>query len=420
MDTNRFTQVIQEQKKEFSSQQSVFFVKREKQKDVNITSYLAQVITGIRRCGKSTLAHMILQENDYAYVNFDDERLSGINASDLNNILEALYAIYGNFNNLLLDEIQNIDGWHLFVNRLLRSKMRIIITGSNSKLLSREIASHLTGRYIPIELFPFSFKEYLLANEFQLKELETTRNKGLIVNHFMNYIKTGGFPEVIKGEDKKKYVSNLFDAIVTRDIIYRYGIRHTRTFREIALYLTGSFSSEISFNRLKKIFYLGSVNTAKNYVEYLEEAWLFVSLPKFSFKKQESIRNKKLYLIDTSFAELAGESSTANTGKLLENIVMIHLLRNKQKYDYEIFYYKHNVEVDFVIYRAQRINELIQVAFSLEDEKTRTREIRALITATNYLKAKKLTIITMEQKDELQVNGHIIHVIPVAEWMLSF
>ncbi len=419
MESKNFRQILIEQQEELLLNKGASLVFRDKEREIDTQSNLAQIITGIRRCGKSTLAQMALMKLKYAFVNFDDERLNDLQPEDLNFMLEALYTVYGEFEYLLLDEIQNVEGWHLFVNRLLRNKIRVVLTGSNSNLLSREMATHLTGRYSIVELLPFSYGEYLKAKKLKLKSLDTTKGKGLAMNLFMEYLLNGGFPEVAGGENRKTYVANLFEAIVTRDIIYRYKIRHVRTFREISLWLTGNYGAEISYNRVKNIFSLGSENTAKNYVSYLEEAWLFISLSKFSFKKQESLRNRKLYLIDTSFADLAGESGSENTGRLLENVVMLHLLRNRLRHGYEVFYYKKNVEVDFLIYRQRNVHELIQVSLSIENKKTRDREIRALLTANRELKATKLTIITMNEEDKIEQDGMIINVIPVINWLLE-
>jgi len=419
MERNNFRQILLEQQAELSLANEETWIYREKENEIDTNSKLAQIVTGIRRCGKSTLAQMAFRKLKYAFVNFDDERLYELQAEDLNHLLEALYAVYGEFDHLLLDEIQNVDGWHLFVNRLLRNKIKIILTGSNSNLLSREMATHLTGRYAIIELFPFSFGEYLKANKQEQQIINTAKGKGLAMNLFMEYLVKGGFPEVVRGENRKTYVANLFEAIVTRDIIYRYKIRHVRTFREISLWLTGNYGAEISYNRIKNIFGLGSENTAKNYVSYLEEAWLFVSLSKFSYKKQESLRNRKMYLADTSFADLAGESGSENTGHLLENVVMLHLLRNRLRYGYEVFYYKKKVEVDFLIYRQRTVHELIQVSVSIENKNTRNREIRALVSASQELKATKLTIITMNEEDEIVQDGLIIKVKPIIKYILE-
>lgn len=417
MNKDDLRQVVEEQKSEIAIFNKAKLISREKVVDIDIRSNLAQIITGIRRCGKSTLALQVLKDKHFAYMNFDDERFLNFEAEKLNDLLESLYAVYGDFDHLLLDEIQNVEGWHLFVNRLLRNKIKIILTGSNSNLLSREMASHLTGRYSTVELLPFSFVEYLKAANLEVTDTVTARGRGLAIKYFSAYLTNGGLPEVVRGENRKTYVSNLFEAIVTRDIILRYKIRNERTFREIAMWLTGNFAKELSYNRIKSIFDLGSENTAKNYLGYLEEAWLFISLSKFSFKKQESLRNRKLYITDNSFAEITGESSSENMGRLLENAVMLHLIRYRTRNFYEIFYYKSRVEVDFVIYSGRKVRELIQVTLSLDNPKTRNREIRALIEAAQQLDCKKLTIITLDQSERIENNGQAIHVVPVIKWI---
>lgn len=417
MSNIELSRIVEEQKEEINYMDDEEWVLREKLPEINIESNLAQIITGVRRCGKSTLAWQALRHTSFAYVNFDDERFLNFRADKLNDLLEALYMVYGDFDYLLLDEIQNVEGWHLFVNRLLRNKIKIVLTGSNSNLLSREMASHLTGRYSAIELLPFSFNEFLAAKKVELPNTSTAKGKGLVAHQFINYLQSGGFPEVIKGENRTSYVVNLFEAIVARDIIFRHNIRNERTFREVAVWLSGNFAKELSYNRIKNIFGLGSENTAKNYVGYLEDAWLFISLSKFSYKKQESLRNRKLYISDTSFANLSGESSSENTGKLLENAVMLHLLRFRSKNLYEVFYYKTRIEVDFVIYAGRKVRELIQVSVSLEDRKTRNREVKSLMEASQELDCKKLTIITLNESETIEINDTTIRVAPVYNWI---
>ena len=333
-----FHQVIIEQKEEVDHRSDENLVKREFENRIDFSSQLAQIITGIRRSGKSTLAHQVYSNMNYAYINFDDERLMACTAEDLNLLLELLYQVYGDFKYLLLDEIQNIDGWSLFVNRLLRKKIHIIITGSNSRLLSVELATHLTGRFVSTELFPFSFKEYLLYKQFSLGP-QTTKEAGLLKGLYAEYTISGGFPEVVRGENLDSYITTLFEAIVTRDIVYRYNIRYIRTFRDIAVYLVNNFASELSFNRIKTVFELGSENTAKTYVSYLEEAYLTLTLPKFSFKKQEQLRYRKVYVTDPAFISVISDKFSRNSGRILENIVFLELRRRAVSENYEIFYF---------------------------------------------------------------------------------
>ena len=414
-----YKQIIAEQREEITVINKRGWVPRTKEKAIEINNPLAQIIIGVRRSGKSTLAHRALRGINYAYINFDDERLAGINSDQLNLLLEALYSVYGEFDHLMLDEIQNVEGWHLFVNRMLRSELKIILTGSNSKLLSSDMASHLTGRYSTVELFPFSFHEFLIAKGKEDIGAVTARERGLLNALYDEYSLNGGFPDIVEGQVSYNYISDLFVGIVTRDVIFRHNIRHIRTFRDLATYLTGNFASEISFNRLKNIFGLGSENTAKNYISYLEESYLVRCLPKFSFKKQESLRYRKIYLIDTAFSQVSGNKFTPDHGRILENIVFLELARNACENRYELFYYKKQYEVDFVIYSNRKVIELIQVTRSITDRKTLKRELRALLIAANELKAEKLTIITQDDHNVIHEEGKEIRVVSITEWLIN-
>ena len=310
----------------------------------------------------------------------------------------------------MLDEIQNVEGWHLFVNRMLRVDLKIILTGSNSKLLSSEMASHLTCRYSTVELFLFSFYEFLIAKGKENIGAITARERGLLSALYSEYSLNGGFPDIVENKASYNYISDLFVGIVTRDVIFRHNIRHIRTFRDIATWLTANFATEISFNRLKNIFGLGSENTAKNYISYLEESYLVRSLRKFSFKKQESLRYRKIYLIDIAFSQVSGNKFTPDHGRILENIVFLDLARNTRKKKFE---------VDFVIYSNRKVIELIQVAQSIADPKTLKRELRSLLIAAIELQAEKLTIITQNDRKVIHEEGKEISVIPIAEWLIQ-
>jgi predicted AAA+ superfamily ATPase len=366
------------------------------------------------------LVHLSLKDQNYAYVNFDDERLFNLNSSDLIKVEESLYQVYGNFDSLFLDEIQNIEGWSLFVNRLARKNINLYLSGSNSKLLSTEISSHLTGRYVNLELFPFSFKEFLTYRNFDFQDgFFSTEKKGQLKKHFGDYLERGGFPEISKGENPKIYASALFHSIINRDILLRYNIKHQSTFRDIALFLINNYSREISFNRLKNIFGLGSEHTAKNYVHYLEEAYVIFTLSKFSFKKQESLRYKKNYVIDVSFINSLSDDFSRNAGFIYENIVALELLRRKGFENFELFYYKKNFEVDFVLRKNLKIKELIQVSYDIDDPKTYRREVNSLISASKDLNPDKLTIITKDKKTEEIIKGKKISFKPLMNWLTS-
>ena len=413
-----YSQILTDQKEERLLFQANGWVQRIPEKFIDKDSSLIQIITGVRRSGKSTLAHKALQGTNYAYINFDDERLSKLSAANLNDLLEAVYRVYENVEYLFLDEIQNVDGWHLFVNRLHRNGLKVIITGSNSKLLSSELASHLTGRYSIIELFPFSFVEYLKFKGIESVPL-TTKTRGELMGCYDEYLTNGGFPEVAKGTDAKQYALNLFNAIVSRDILFRFNIKHKQTFKDIAMFLANNFSREISYNRLKMLFELGSEHTAKNYVAFLEEAYLIMTIPKFSYKKAESIKYRKSYLIDTSIALALCDNFTQNIGFIYENIVFLELMRRKTVENFELFYYKKNVEVDFVIYKNRTVETLIQVCYNMENDKTFKREVRSLIQASTELNVKNLIIISSTDNREIEIDGKVIKVVPIYEWLLG-
>ena len=412
-------QAISDQKDEIVEYRKTSFVDRIIPSDF-IDSGLIKIVSGVRRSGKSTLIHLLLKGKEYAYVNFDDERLLNLCSSDLTFVEEYLYNVYGDFDYLFLDEIQNINGWSLFVNRLARKNMNIFLSGSNSKLLSKEISSHLTGRFVNIELYPFSFREFLTYHNFNiLSDLLSTKEKAQVRNHFHNYLNFGGFPEIVKGENPRRYSTALFYSIINRDILLRHNIKHQRIFTDIALFLINNYSREISFNRLKNIFGLGSEHTAKNYVHYLEDAYLIFTLSKFSFKKQESLRYKKNYVVDVSLMNALSEDFSQNTGFVYENIVALELMRRKNIENFEIYYYKNKFEVDFVIRKNLKIKELIQVSYNIEDTKTYQREVNTLIAASNDLNAEKLTVISKNYETEEFINGKKIVFKPLVYWLLG-
>ena len=382
-------------------------------------SDLIKVITGIRRCGKSVLSHYLLKDSRYGYVNFDDERLISVKAEDLNDFLEVLIEIDPDLKDIFLDEVQNVEGWELFVNRLKRNGYNLIVTGSNSRLLSKELSTHLTGRHFTIELYPFSFREFLLYNNFSFdkKDLYITKQKAKIKKMLKEYIENGGLPEVYKAEPKKQYLRELYDRIITRDIISRYNVKYAKDLKEIALFSISNFASKISYNKIKNIFETKSVHTVKNYLHYLEEAYLLFQVNAFSHKLKEQIKlPKKIYCIDTGIINSIVPRSTLDYGKLLENLVFIELKRRGS----EIYIYsKPNCEVDFVVKEGLAIRQLIQVSYSIKDEKTKRREIKALIEASRDLDCSRLTLITWDEEGEEEIESKKIYYIPAWKWLLE-
>ena len=378
------------------------------------------VVLGIRRCGKSVLSWLLMEGKKYGYINFDDESFYDIQTKDLNTILRALYELYGDIDYLILDEIQNVRGWELFATRLRNTK-KIIITGSNSQLLSGELATHLTGRHIDYVLFPFSFREFCIYNgiDLGLKSNYTTEISAKMGRSLDEYIEKGGLPEVyLFGESILKTV---FGDIIRKDIIRRYNIR-TSIIESLAKYLVTNFASEITFNKLKNVFSIKKVQTIKKYIKYFEDAYIIFVIERFSFKlKEQVIAPKKIYCIDTGIINSISFKSSENRGKLFENVVCIELFRRKHKNNYEIYYWKDHQqkEVDFIIKEGPRVKQLIQVCYDIEDIKVKKREIDGIIKASRELKCNNLLIITEDKEGEETIDRKKIKYIPLWRWLLQ-
>ncbi len=381
------------------------------------------VISGIRRSGKSILSLCLLKRESYGYINFDDERLASIETEDLNRVLQAFYELYGDrLDYLIFDEIQNIPGWQLFANRLRRTK-RIILTGSNANLLSGELATHLTGRYLDFILYPFSFREVLKLKDmaFDADSLLSTRNIATIKNLMNEYLILGGFPEAYKFG--KAIISKVYSDIIARDILFRYRIRDKMTFRELSKYLVSNFAQEAVFARLSKTFAIKDVHTVRNYVGYLGNSYLIFLVEKFSFKlKQQILAPKKIYCLDTGLINSVAFQFSDNKGRLMENAVAVELQRRKAYFnrDLEIYYWKDysGREVDFVLKEKQRVKNLLQVSYDLNDISVKEREFRSLIAASEELGCDQLTVITWEEEREEKYKGKKIQIVPLWKWLL--
>lgn len=421
MTSNKYTQVIADQRIELEQFELSKICKRPEEALVNLDSPLAQIVIGVRRCGKSTLCHTVLKKSglNYAYVNFDDERLMKLSADDLNDLLESLYMVYGDFNHLFLDEIQNVKGWNLFVNRLLRQKIYLIITGSNAKLLSSELSTYLTGRYNQIELFPFSFTEYLRLNEIKLDAL-TTKEIAFQKRAFDEYIINGGFPELLNIKDQKGYIKQLVSSIVTVDIRRHFNIRYLDALIKITNYMIANFAQEVSYKAVAETFGLGSQHTAENYINYLRQTYLLVGINKFSYKARERVRSEKMYLIDPALLTQQDNNLTGdNIGWRLENIVYLELLRRRRISNVDIYYYRKGYEIDFVLTNGLDVKELIQVSAFVDNDKTFKRESTALIKGSKELKCENLTLVTMRTSKAHDIGGVVIKEVNVIEWLLN-
>lgn len=416
--------ILSDQKEELKNFENSSWITRREEALFDLNSNRAQVVIGVRRCGKSTICKKVLMESRvaFAYVNFDDERLINLTIDQMNDLLETLYRIYGSFNYLLLDEIQNIEGWHLFVNRIMRSGVKVVLTGSNANLLSGELVTHLTGRYNQIVLYPFSFVDYCTAKEVDMKSV-STKSRALRQRALDEYLQSGGFPEIVAGENRRGYIMSLLSAIVQKDICRRYNVSRTQTIWEIANNVLDKNCQELSYNALQKLFKVGSIHTVKNYVSYLNEAFLLRIVSKFSTKSSDRLLSKKSYVTDMAFISDREDVVTSkNLGWRLENTVLLELYRRINTEYQQIYYLRktNDFEVDFLVYDSSRVLELIQVTYALDktNKKLYRREVGGLIKGAKQTNCEHLTIICLEGNSEtLQIDNYKIEVIKAAEWL---
>ena len=413
--------VLLEQQDELEALEGEVLIHRPEEDLINLNSKLAQVVIGVRRSGKSTLCFNALRKAGvhYAYANFDDERLEELETKDLDNVLQTLYKIYGKFDYLFLDEIQNIDGWPLFVNRLLRQRIHIIITGSNAKLLSTELATHLTGRHHKIELFPFSFKDWCSIKDVEYTRL-TTKNKGLLSKAYEEYFRQGGFPELISGEENpKEYISTLIDNIISQDIKKRYKIRNIDALKRLAHHILNETPTLIVKDTLQNIIGIKSERTLGNYLMYLNQTYLISTISKYSSRSRERARNEKSYAIDVAFMDKRENAfSGENLGWRLETIVYLELLRRKAGTENDIYYYQgRSAEADFVVCDGNKTLAVYQVSYDISNEKTRKREIKGCIAGAKATKCDNLFLITDHESEVIEEDGYTIQAIPSWEWL---
>ena len=377
---------------------------RERWKSIKLEDSFALIITGIRRSGKSTFLNQILRKQKKGYyLNFEDPRLEGFEFSDFNKIETVMKEIYGEGGIYFFDEIQNIEKWEKFIRYLIDKKEIILITGSNASLLSKELGTKLTGRHLQIELFPFSFREFL-----SMKKQKPS------IKLFGDYLYKGGFPEYLKKENPAILHELLYD-IVAKDIAVRFGIKNTNVLNKLLVYLISNVGKEFSYNSIKKMFYIKSVQSIIDYISYFENAYLIFTIPSFSYSyKQQQVNPKKIYSIDNGFSFNNSVSFSKDKGKMLENLVFLEL---RQKFR-EIFYFKKINECDFIVKQKEKIIYAIQVCFDLNEE-NKNREINGLLTGLKEFNLKEGLILTYNQKDSFLIDGKRIIVKPVCEWLLE-
>lgn len=367
---------------------------------INFSSQHIEVISGIRRCGKSTLMKLLIKEygSKIAYFNFEDPRVYNFEISDFQKLDEVIGSDVVAY---FFDEIQNVPSWEIYIRQLHDRGEKIFITGSNASLLSKDLGTRLTGRHLRHELFPFSYVEFL-------QHLKLTNNE----ESFARYVENGGFPEFIR-EKNQEILQTLLKDIVLRDIAVRYGIRNSKLLMDISLYLVSNIGKECTFNSLRKIFSVGSTNSVSDYLSWLEDAYLLFFLPKFSWSaKSISINARKVYAIDNGLINANSLSFTKDKGRLLENTIYLYLRQKPLK----LFYFKEKGECDFVVFDKDKCNQVIQVCEEVHSE-NQAREVNGLLEAMRFFNLEEGIIVTKNQKDTLIIDQKTIKLIPGNEFV---
>lgn len=373
---------------------------------------LIKLITGPRRVGKSVFALLMLQGKNFAYLNFDDNQL--LEKWDENLAMSLLDEVYPGYDFMLLDEIQNLTNWDLWVSKLYRRGKNLIITGSNAKMLSREMATVLTGRYLQIEMLPFSLEETIMWKNISPDREEQATQTIVMVD---DYMRNGGYPETIQARSiTRSYLSTLFDSILLKDVAKRHKVRNTSDLYNLATYLLSNFCNPVSANELTGELGLSSVATTKKYCNYLNEPYLFFYLPRFNNKlKLMNKAPKKVYIVDNGFVQSTAFNLSENLGRLLENQVFVELLRRGYIPGQTLFYYRtrNDKEIDFVTRNGAKVEQLIQVCYDMSSEKTRKRELDALVEAADELHCNNLLVISNMQNKTDEWRGRKIDVVSV-------
>ena len=378
------------------------------------------VITGIRRCGKSTLLRQIIQQyynnTDFYYINFEDERLLNFNANDFNSIYETLVELYGEKTTFLIDEIQNVDNFDSFVRRFYDLGFKFIITGSNARLLSKEISTKLTGRHTDIYIQPFSFQEYLQFANVESRNLDIyiSENRSVIKKHFNDWLVKGGMPEYVKFDDLD-IINRIYDDIVLKDIVARYKVENVKAIRELYSYLISNFANRYSYNSLNKLSSISSVATTQRFIHYFQESYIGAEINKFDYSyRKQMINEKKIYIVDNGFITSISTRLTSDKGWLLENAVF-NLLTNFGK----IFYFSNKNECDFIVQNYDKTISAFQVCYDFNTQ-NREREIKGLKEAMDFFNLNNSIILTSDYEELITLeNKKTIKILPVWKWILE-
>ena len=386
-----------------------------------LKSNLMKLITGPRRAGKSVFSLLLLRGKRFAYLNFDDDKL--LKEFDEEHIMQVLKEVYSDYDYLLLDEPQNLPNWDLWVSKLYRRGYNLIITGSNSNLLSSEMASLLTGRYLSIEILPFSLRETLeyRKSNFQPALPEDKADFMLQVEDYFHY---GGYPEIINNRDiTESYLKTLFDSIIMKDIVRRYKVRKVEELYQFATYMISIFTSPFTYSSITEELGLSSKTTVQKFCTYLKNCYLFFYLPRYNHKlKLMQKAPQKVYIVDNGFLSSSAFQISENKGRLLENLVLLEFIRRKYEIGKNLFYYRNqsDKEVDFVVRENNVVRQLVQVCWDMSNPKTQKREMGSLMACAKDFPNGELFVITWNEQKEITMNAKIIHVIPYYKWCLSY
>ena len=377
------------------------------------------VLTGLRRSGKSTLLRQLIKKHykdeDFYYINFEDERLFNFPADEFNRLYESLIGLYGKKKTFFLDEIQNVTNFETFVRRLYEEGFKFFITGSSATLLSRELGTKLTGRHVDIVIRPFSFLEFLELKgvDIQKESIYKTEIKTEIKKYFEEYLIKGGMPEYLIYNDLE-ILTRVYEDTIIKDIAVRYKVNDVAVLRQLYSFLINNFANKFSYNSIKNVTNIKSVNTIKKFISYLEETYFAKTINKFDYSyKKQIVNDKKFYVLDNGFIGIISKKLTKDYGWLLENLVFNCLNNN-----YEVFYYFEKTECDFLVVKNREVKQAIQVCYEL-NEKNREREIDGLIEAISKFKLKEGLLLTNSQEEELKINGQRIVIKPVWKWLLE-
>lgn len=386
-----------------------------------LESNVIKLITGPRRAGKSVYALQILSGKNYAYLNFDDTQLLGSFNEDA--VMQALAEVYPGYEYLLLDEVQNLDSWDAWVSKLSRRGVNLVITGSNANLLSSEMSTFLTGRYVEIQILPFSMEETLKYRAVPINA-ELPDEKAKLFIEMADYLKKGGYPEIVKNREiEQAYLTALFDSIILKDVAQRHKIRKITELYDLADYLISNYCNPLSYNEIADELSFGSVTTVKKFCGYLAEPYIFFYLPRYNNKLKEMKKApRKVYVIDNGFIYTRSFELSSNNGRQLENMVFIELLRRGYDLKKSLFYYRtsNDKEVDFVTRDGRKVTSLIQVSYDISKTKTRERELDALVKASEELKCDNLLLITWDKEEIVTYHDKRIRLLSASEWFNSF